>query len=227
MFGIWSFFLNELDLEPVERWSELLDLKNLKGESTGYAKVFSGGGIDKAASLSIDMLPFGRYFNINIIPDPSIDVPRFTFEGMLTAQGSQVSLDLFPDVDPIMDFARFMEDYAGIDAIFQEAKAEPDIEFRPSRQAHIRALVSPYFLCAFDQPESALGQLQSYAMRYFDEWLQLFRRNRRLSDEETAPRRLRRERIARTIMETDPDLHMVSQIFGEETTHAIQEATML
>ena len=80
---IESRLISELSLEPTERFQDLLNLKNLDGEVTGYIKVFSGDRIEKASSLSINMMPGMRYFNIHVIPDPQFTIPRFLFEGML------------------------------------------------------------------------------------------------------------------------------------------------
>lgn len=220
-------FVEVLNARAIDKYAKYLDLKNLKGESTGYIRVYSGVDLEKASSLSIQLGPFGRYFNINIIPDIHLDAPRFTVEGMLSSHGSQISIDLYPDVDPIMNFQRFMADYSGVEKIFKEATENADLVFRPSYQAHIRALCSPFFLCTFGAAESALTALEDYADRYFSEWLNIYRQGRRLTAEEAAARQERRDRIARTIMSMDPDRDMVVKIFGEETTQAIQDATMV
>jgi len=218
---------DDLQLEPLPRFDSLLDLKNLQGASTGYVRTWSGPLIEKASSLSINLAPFGRYFNINLIPDSGIDAPRFVYEGLLSDRGNQVSVDLMPDVDPIMDFDRFESDYATVAELFNSAKQDSALHFEPSRQAHIRALVSPFFLCSFGAPASALPALEAVALAYYEAWLQLVQRNQRLAPDETRQRSLRRRRIAEAIMTRDPDRPMVVQIYGEKTTQAIQDATML
>jgi hypothetical protein len=216
-----------LELHNNPRFDHLATLHDLQGKDTGYLKAYTGPGIEKASSLSINLLPMGLYFNINIIPEYHLDVPRFTYEGMLSPQGSQLSIDLYPDIDPIMQFESFSKDYAGIEKIFDAAKADTSISFEPSRQAHMRALVSPFFLCGFGVAEHALDAVETYAAHYYDEWLHLFQQQRQLTDAEAAQRKTRRDHIASTIMTLDPDRGMVVQIYGEEVTQAIQDATML
>ena len=94
----------ELGAEPMAEYAELLDLKNVRGESTGYVRAWRAPRMEKLACLSIDILPGMRYFNIHAIPDHHYAVPRFNFEGMVTGKGSQVSMDLYPDMDVVMDF---------------------------------------------------------------------------------------------------------------------------
>ena len=218
--------LNEMSLTPVERFSKLLDLKNLEGKSTGYIKVVTGSRIEKASSLSIDIAPGVRYFNIHIIPEAGYLVPRYIFEGMLSPHGSQVSMDVFPDVDAEMDIDYLLKDFKAFTQIYDEARAEKDIAFRPSRYMHMRAFQSPFFLCT-DAPTEVLPRVEDYAERYFDEWQKLLASGKRLSDEETTARRVRRSHIARTIIEQDPDRHMVVSVYGEAVTQSIEEASML
>jgi len=218
--------LNEMALTPVERFSKLHDLKNLKGESTGYIKVVTGDRIEKASSLSIDIAPGVRYFNIHIIPEARYRVPRYIFEGMLSPHGSQVSMDVFPDIDSEMDVGYLIKDFGPFTEIYDEACAEEDITFRPSRYMHMRAFQSPFFLCT-DAPAEVLPRLEDYAERYFDEWQKLLASGSRLSDEESTARRVRRSHIARTIIEQDPDRHMVVSVYGEAVTQSIEEASML
>ena len=218
--------LHEMSLTPVERFTKLLELKNLKSESTGYIKVVTGDRIEKASSLSIDIAPGVRYFNIHIIPEACYQVPRFIFEGMLSPHGSQVSLDVFPDIDPELDIGWLIRDFGPFTKIYDEARAEEDITFRPSRYMHMRAFQSPFFLCT-DAPAEVLPRLEDYAERYFDEWQKLLAAGKKLSAAETTARRVRRSHVARTIIEQDPDRHMVVSVYGEAVTQSIEEASML
>jgi hypothetical protein len=217
----------ELALEPMTRFEHLLDLKNLNGQSTGYIKVFSADRIEKASSLSIDIAPGMRYFNIHVIPDPGHRVPRYLFEGMLTSRGSQVSMDLFPDVDAVMNVAYLKANFDSVNKIYDEARQNEHLNFENSRQMHMRAFASPFFLCIFDAPQDALSDLEAYAGRYLDEWLTLFNAAEPVAPEEAEKTRERRAHMARTLIAEDPDRHMVVQIYGEETTSAIEEANML
>jgi hypothetical protein len=219
--------VSELALEPMTRFDELLDLKNLKGESTGHIKVFSGERIEKASSLSIDIAPGMRYFNIHIIPDPGYRIPRYLFEGMLTNRGSQVSMDLFPDVDEAMNIDYLKTNFDGARKIYDEARNNERLKFENSRQMHMRAFASPFFLCIFDTPEDTLAELETIAARYLDEWFGLYSNAVSVTPEEAKRTRQRRLHMAQTLIAEDPDRHMVVQIYGEETTSAIEEANML
>jgi hypothetical protein len=219
--------VSELALEPMARFEHLLDLKNLTNKSTGYIKVYSADRIEKASSLSIDIAPGMRYFNIHVIPDAGHRVPRYLFEGMLTNRGSQVSMDLFPDVDAVMNIEYLKANFDGVNKIYDEARQNENLNFENSRQMHMRAFASPFFLCIFGAQEDALNDLEACAGRYLDEWLTLFNTAETVSPEEADKTRVRRAHMARTLIAEDPDRHMVVQIYGEETTSAIEEANML
>lgn len=220
-------FISELPVTPVERFDHMLDLKNLKGDSTGYIKVFSGGRLEKGSSLSIDIAPGIRYFNIHIIPKAVYRAPRYIFEGMASTHGSQVSMDLFPDVDKEMDVDWLINDFAGVTEVYDEAVADDRYAFGPSRYMHMRAFQSPFFLCARNVPEADLPPLEEYAGRYFDEWLKLLDSATEMSDVDAAARRVRRSHLAQTIIREDPDRHMVVSVYGESMTQAIEQASML
>jgi hypothetical protein len=229
LFGkrIEDRIVSELAVEPMPRFEQLLDLKNLNNESTGYIKVFSGERIEKASSLSIDIAPGMRYFNIHIIPDPGFRIPRYLFEGMLTSRGSQVSMDLFPDVDEVMNIDYLKANFTGVQKIYDEARQDQALPFENSRQMHMRAFASPFFLCIFDAPADALPALEAFAGRYLDEWIALHKDAVAVTPDEAETTRGRRAHMARTLIAEDPDRHRVVQIYGEATTSAIEEANML
>jgi hypothetical protein len=215
-----------LDAQPLTQFDSLLDLKNLAGESTGYVRSFAGERIAKGTSVSINMMPGARYFNIHIIPEPQYDVPRFLFEGMLMPKASQVSMDLFPDFDVVADIDVFLEKYASVGKVYEEARTDDRFVLQPSRLLHMRAFSSPVFLLVFGAPEKDLPMLEVYAERYFDAWLDMYRNGERLSDAQADARRQLRQKIGDTIVRLDPDRQMVVQIYGEETTRMIEAASM-
>jgi hypothetical protein len=216
----------ELETQPITKYDSLLDLKNLAGESTGYVKAFTGDKLTKGTSVSINMMPGARYFNIHVIPEPQYDIPRFLFEGMLMTGGSQVSMDLFPDVDVVADIDCYLERYAAVGKVYEEARTDDRFLLEPSRLLHMRAFSSPVFLLVFSVPEGRLPALEAYAERYFDAWLDMYRNAINLSDVEAGMRRQRREQIGNAIMRLDPDRHMVVKIYGEEITRLIEAANM-
>ncbi len=219
--------LDELPVAPVEKYAPLLDLKNLNGESTGYIRVVAGGRIEKGSSLSIAIAPGMRYFNIHIIPRAEYKAPRYLFEGMLSAHGSQVSIDLFPDVDKEMQIDWLIDDFGAVTEIYDEAVADERYEFRPSRYMHMRAFQSPFFLCARGVVETDLPGLEDYAIRYFEEWRKLLDAAPELDPDDAAARRVRRDHMSQTVIAQDPDRHMVVSVYGEMMTQAIEEASML
>ncbi|MBT8444352.1 MAG: hypothetical protein KJO13_06380, partial [Gammaproteobacteria bacterium] len=174
--------ISELPVTPVERYEHMLDLQNLKGDSTGYIKVYSGGRLEKGSSLSIDIAPGIRYFNIHIIPNAQYRAPRYIFEGMVSTHGSQVSMDLFPDIDKEMDVDWLIRDFGGVTEIYDAALADDRYKFRSSRYMHMRAFQSPFFLCAHNVAEADMPPLEDYANRYFDEWLKLLASASKVSD---------------------------------------------
>ncbi len=218
--------LSELETKPLPQYADLLDLKNLAGDSTGYVKAFGGNKIEKGSSVSIEIMPGVRYFNIHIIPEAQYDIPRFIAEGILMPNGSQVSMDLFPDRDIVTQIDAYLEKYSRVAEIYEEARLDDRFTLEPSRLVHMRAFCSPVFLLVNRLPEKYLAVLESYAERYFDAWKTMYLKASRLSDDEAAARRQLRENIGKTIMRLDPDRHMVVQVYGEETTQMIEQANM-
>jgi hypothetical protein len=216
----------ELDAQPLVQYDSLLDLQNLAGESTGYVKAFTGDKLTKGTSVSINMMPGARYFNIHVIPEPQYDIPRFICEGMLMAQGSQISMDLFPDFDVVANIDTYLEKYASAGEVYEEARNDDRFVLEPSRLPHMRAFSSPVFMLVSSIPEEHLPALEAYAERYFDAWLDMYKNAICLSDKEAGARQQRREQIGNTIMRLDPDRHMVVKIYGEETTRMIEAANM-
>jgi hypothetical protein len=218
--------IDELEAKPLTKFDGLLDLKNLQGESTGYVKTFTGGRLMKGTSVSIDMMPGMRYFNFHLIPEPHYDIPRFLFEGMLMTQGSQISMDLFPDFDVVANIDKYLDQYAPVTAVYEEARLDERFVLEPSRLAHMRAFSSPAFLLVFKLPEDLLPAIETYGERYFDAWLDMYRNAQELPDEQAAERRKQREKIGGTVKRLDPDRHMVVTVYGEETTCLIEDANM-
>ena len=207
-------------------FSDVAEIKNLQGANTGYVRVYTADKLIKACCLSIDVMPGARYFNIHIHPEARYLIPRFGFEGMVSTRGSQVSMDFYTDMDQMMHVRELTEMCANVSSIWDEAKAS-ELDIQPSRFAHMRALASPYFLNSINTTEAQLPQVEAIANRYFDEWLKIYSAPRELNDAEAADRWSRREHFANTVIELDPDRDMIVQVFGEDTTQAIERCVML
>jgi hypothetical protein len=218
--------VSELQAQPTDMFAQLDDIKNLAGDSTGAVRVYTADKLVKASVLSVDVMPGARYFNIHIIPETKFMLPRFGFEGMITAQGSQVSMDFYPDMDLMMRIKEFRDLCGDMTAIYDAAK-KSDLPFQPSRLMHMRALCSPYFLNAPGATVEQLPQLEAIANQYFDEWLKIYRSAKELDASEAQERAARREHFASTVVELDPDRAMIVQVYGEEVTAAIEDAMMV
>lgn len=217
----------EQELHAVETtdFPELQDIKNLAGDSTGFVRVYRGDRLAKATYLSVNVAPGARYFNVQITPEPVYDAPRFSMEGMVTVHGSQVSMDMFPDLDMFMDVRHMLEQMKGVNEVYEAAK-QTDIDFRPSRLPHMRAFCSPYFLNVFKASTQQLPEIDALAHRYFDEWKKIFI-NAKQTDSATAEdRRRRRRHMSDLVIELDPDRQMIVQVYGEDITSAIERAVM-
>jgi hypothetical protein len=216
-----------LNATPMEKYADLLDLKNTKGESTGYVRAYEAPRMEKLACLSIDIMPGMRYFNIHAIPDHHYDVPRFNFEGMVTTKTSQVSMDLYPDMDVIMNFDYINRHYGGVAKIYEKAKKHKNIRPEASRLPHMRALCSPYFLLANGVEGEHIFDMQNWALAYLEEWLGIYQAQGELDPSGSKHRLERRLHVARTIIENDPDRDKVVSTYGEHTTQMIEAAAML
>jgi hypothetical protein len=216
-----------LGATPMAKYTSLLDLKNTRGESTGYVRTYEAPRMAKLACLSIDIMPGMRYFNIHAIPDHHYEVPRFNFEGMVTSKTSQVSMDLYPDMDVTMNFDYVNRHYQGIAKIYGKAKKHRVIKPEASRLPHMRALCSPYFLLANGVQGEHIFELQTWALAYLDEWLKIYHAVEELDATGAAHRLQRRLHVAKTIIDNDPDRDKVVSTYGEKTTQAIEEAAML
>ncbi len=224
--AIWQQLQNAMPTTPVEEFGELHDLKDLAGNSTGSIEVLTAPNLVKMSLLSINMGP-GRYFNIHVIPQANLQVPRFLFEGMAMPGSSQLSLDLFPDTDVFMETNSFLELYSDIIPVYTEARMESVVSFEASRQAHMRAFSSPVFLCAFQAPDEHVEKIEDFAHRYLDAWLKILSSPEQLDAEATATREKRRKHMQESIIDLDPDRNRVVAVYGEKTTRNIELASML
>lgn len=217
---------SELGATLTDQFPEVADIKNLAGESTGYMRVYTADKLNKACCMKIDVMPGAYYFNIHVHPDIRYRAPRFGFEGMIMAQGGQVSMDLYPDMDLLMGIEEFLDLCGDLTPIWDEVK-KSDLNPQPSRLAHMRALCSPYFLNFVGATADTLPRIEAIAHQYLDVWLDILRNARELSDEERAVADNRRDIFAQRIIELDPDRNMVVQVYGEETVQQIEAALML
>ena len=220
-------FLESVDATPDPRFDELVNLTTLEGQSTGYCRVYSADRLVKGSMFSMAVPPIGRYFNIHIIPEACYRIPRFVYEGMITSRGSQMTIDLFPDGDIVMDFDNFEEQYQGIGEIYERARADERFDWQPSRLHFMRAFFSPYVLLSFTIQEAELSAMEDYALAYFEEWLKIYSQGIENNKENTEHIAARRERMQTTMKHRDPDLPAVIAVYGEEKTRAIQDATLL
>ena len=225
--SIETRFIQAVNAVADPQFEDLVDLTNLKGESTGYCKVFKADKLVKGSMFSIEIPPVGRYFNIHLIPQSDYRIPRFIYEGMITPHGSQMTIDLFPDADIVMDFDSFESQYQGIDEIYQRALADDNFQWRPSRIHFMRAFFSPYVLLSFTVQAAQLGEMESYAKEYLEEWVKMYEQGNENNEEISRHISDRRARMQAAIKHRDPDLPAVIAIYGEEKTQAIQDATLL
>ncbi len=217
--------VRELAAVPAEGYEHMAGIRNLAGDVTGFARVYTADRIRKITHLNIDIMPGAKYFNIVVSPEDAIDAPRFAHEGMVSVHGSQISTDLYHDVDMPMHIRDIVTRTAGLTEIFNEAKASP-INFVPSRQVHMRAFCSPHFLNVFGATGDELPPLADYADRYFTEWKKLFDAAEQVDAAMAEERQRRRLHMSDMVIELDPDRNMVVQVFGEDTVQAIEATVM-
>ena len=217
--------VSELGAVPSDEFEHVAEIKNLGGDVTGFARVWTADRIYKITHLSINIMPGARYFNILVVPDAKFDAPRFAHEGMISVHGSQVSTDLYHDVDTAVNILEIISRTQAVNEIFLEAK-ESGIDFVPSRQAHMRAFCSPHFLNVFGPTSEQFPQLADYADRYFSEWKKLFAAAAELDSAAADDRQRRRTHMSDMVIKLDPDRQMVVQVYGEKTVSDIEKTVM-
>jgi hypothetical protein len=223
--ALFTRAVNELNAVPDDNFAHMAEIRNLAGDVTGYAHVYTSERVRRLAHLSIDIMPGMRYFNIFACPRDDLDAPRFLHEGMISTRGSQVSMDIFHSVDMETNVKDILAKTAGMTKIYEEAKAST-INFVPSRQTHMRIFCSPHFLCAFGADGEELPKIAEFGDRYLTEWLKILATADPVDATEAEQRRQRRVHMSNMMVELDPDRHMVVQVYGEETVQAIEEACM-
>jgi hypothetical protein len=210
-----------------DSFNDLLELKNLKGENTGYTKVWHGDHGTKIGSMSIDIMPGkARYFNLQITPDNALRAPRYVFEGMVMGHSSQLSVDLYPDTDIVTDLNWVYATYEPINKLFEEIRKGDIFTPSVSRYLHIRSFCSPVFLLAPALSIETVATFEGYAEQYFDSWLAIVTNAESSDAKETLDRKERRDLISRETIARDPDRKMVVGVYGEELTRRIEEAAM-
>jgi len=221
------YAVEQLHGTAVAEFDDLLELRNLKGENTGYTKIWQGDGPSKIASMSIDIMPGkARYLNLQIVPDPKLRLPRYVFEGMVMGHNCMLSVDLYPDVDMITNLDWIREKYAPVAEVFDACRGDEAYDFTISRTIHMRAFCSPVFLLAPKMAPALAPGFEGFARQYFDCWLDMFRSAEAGDAQETEERRARRKLISEQTIALDPDRKMVTAVYGDALTERIEEASM-
>lgn len=224
---IWERFVTETGAEVMPEFEHMLEIKTLQGQGGSFCKVFTADKIQKGSFLSISMGPMGRYINIHLMPEWDYDVPRLVLEGMINPNGGQVSLDLYPDKDLVPIYENYIAAYEPLLEVYNGARANTEIAWEQSRQAFMRVFFSPFALLAFNVQPKNLEDWTGYADAYFDHWIGLLKEAKRLPQEQAQTRFERRKRMKEILIANDPDRSAVVQMFGEELTSDIEQATML
>ena len=220
--------ISRLGLKLLPEYQSLSTINNLQGRATGYARVYRGAVIEKAAFLSLNFMPGMCYFNVHLIPRACYRIPRFSFEGMLTPQGSQISMDLYPDMDIMLNLDYFRSHYKRAADTYTRARFDtPTLVTEPSRMLHMRAFASPFMLLSYGVKESQVADFCCYAQAYLQDWMDLCSASQISSEQEVEDRIRRRDIIMRTIIECDPDRDKVVMLYGDDVTRQIEQATML
>ena len=219
--------LSALGAVQAKGFEDLLTLQNLKGESTGYTKIWHADRIKKISSMSIDIMPGkARYFNLQVIPNDNLRVPRYVFEGLVMGHSSQVSVDLYPDMDMVTNLDWLTSAYAGVNAYYDELRKSDEFQLGLSRLPHMRTFCSPVFALAPAMSIDTVPAFEEAAGRYFDFWLAMFEGAQECDSAEAAARAERRKLISDATIALDPDRKMVVGVYGEELTQRIESAAM-
>lgn len=213
-----------LDLKPAEEFSDIAELQTQQGAPGGHVRIYRAPGIEKVVDMSMELVAGMRYFFVHIVPDASLDAPRYVFDSVVTVQGTRASIDLYPDFDMTSDIDCLTRKFAGLNRIYDAAIDDTEIVFSPSRLAHIRAVCSPFFLGVFSAQHFLLPKLEVYAQRYFDEWRNLFSQAKSISAAKTQQKRARREVITEAIVGGDYMRRTVSDIYGHEIARKVEQA---
>ncbi|MFT4592199.1 MAG: hypothetical protein ACI80M_001525 [Gammaproteobacteria bacterium] len=216
-----------LGATPATGFDDLQQLLTLKGDNTGYTRVWYADRIKKISSMSIDIMPGkARYFNLQIIPNDNLRVPRFVFEGLVMGHSSQVSVDLYPDMDMVTNLDWLTSAYAGVNAYYDELRKSDEFQLGVSRLPHMRTFCSPVFALAPAMSIDTVPAFEEAAGRYFDFWLAMFEQAQECDSAEAAARAERRKLISDATIALDPDRKMVVGVYGEELTQRIETAAM-
>ncbi|MDG1462329.1 MAG: hypothetical protein P8R04_02075, partial [Gammaproteobacteria bacterium] len=159
-----SLVVSTLGGVEAESFKDLLALQNLKGENTGYTKVWYADRIKKISSMSINIMPGkARYFNLQVIPEDNLRVPRYVFEGLVAGHSSQVSVDLYPDMDMVLNLDWLTSAYAGIYNYYDEIRKNEVFQLGASRLPHMRTFCSPVFALAPSMPVDSVPAFEDVA----------------------------------------------------------------
>jgi len=219
--------VSKLNAKFDDSFDDLLELRNLKGENTGYTKVWHGDFGSKISMISVNIMPGkARYFNLQITPDDALRAPRYVFEGMVMGHSCQLSVDLYPDLDIVTALDWVCDTYAPVNKLFDEIRKGDQFAPGVSRFIHIRSFCSPVFLLAPAIPIETVATFEGYADQYFDAWLDIVANAERSDAAETAARKERRALISRETIARDTDRKMVVGVYGEELTQRMEVAAM-
>ncbi len=208
-------------------FDDLQPLCNLKGEQTGYTRVWHGEGLHKISSMSIDIKPgMARYLNLQVIPADNLRAPRYVFEGLVMGHASQLSVDLYPDMDMVIHLDWMLNRYAGLIEYYNTLRKADAFGLQMSKLPHMKTFCSPVFLLAPALSIDAVPDFEAAAGKYFDFWLEMFVVAEQSDEAETKARSERRKIISDQTIALDPDRKMVTGVYGEEYTQRIEAAAM-
>ena len=139
---------------------------------------------------------------------------------------SQLSVDLYPDMDMVTHLDWLRTRYADVTAYYDSLRKNETFTFNISRLLHMRVFCSPVFLLSSGMSIDTVPAFEEIAGRYFDYWLKMFAQAEQCDAAETAARSARRKLISDMIIALDPDRKMVTGVYGEEYTQRIEAAAM-
>jgi len=217
---IFSKISKEANLKPSPEFEALKTVHALDGREVGGIQVFTGEKIEKMVIAEMSLAPGMSYTLISIKPTVQYNVPRFGANYMEMPEKIQFDVDLYPAVDLVLYPEYLDKYYENLKDIYASEKKASYFEWKLSDHSWMRAMTSPYYFMSGTNRENE-DKVHTLIYVYADAWMIMWKEAGPVLEEASKEIQHRRDIALKTLLEREPERHLLENIFGKELTDKI------
>ena len=220
---IYEKVAHRTTLTPLTEYEDLKTIVTPDGREVGRFRAFMGGKIEKFSIAEFSLVLGMNYTNASLKPTARYNIPRFSFNYMEMKNKIQFDVDLYPAVDLAIRQDYIDKYYEQLTNIYLQAKDAPYFTWRLSDRSWVRVSTSPYFFMS-SADITQKDKVHNLIHAYLDVELKILAEEQEVSDEEAARIEYRINYFRETLLEREPERHMLEKAFGKELTQRLGEA---